>query len=512
MNKVVSKESFKKEIKPRLQSEGKTIALCHGVFDLVHPGHIIHLEQAKKMADVLVVSVTAASYVRKGPGRPYFDDGMRMKFLSALECVDYVMLSEGYTVDDIVESVEPDIYVKGQEYAKASDDITGKIQEEKELVERHGGKLGFTTGQVFSSTKLINTAMSGLSDEVRQYMTDFKTRHTMEEIREYAEKINRLKVLVIGDMIIDKYTYCNVQGMMSKDMGYSARLSYSEEYLGGAAAIARHLSSFSSDVTMMSMIGGEEEVRLRLFDQLSDKIQLRLICSSTVPTIVKHRYLTRNDKREEYRKVFAINNIPENVRYEEEAYEELREKLESRIEEYDAVFVCDFGHGMISRDIMKVIQEKAKFIALNCQTNSSNKGLNIITKYSRADAFSLDQQELKLAFPEESADEKRGLQKLSKHLGGKGWLTRGSKGAWGIDKENGNMWQCPAFTLQVKDTIGAGDAFFAVAGIFGAAGAPAEVGTVMGNIGGALGANIVGNKEAVEKVNVLKFGSTLMNV
>ncbi len=512
MNKVVSKEAFKEEIKPRLRSEGKTIALCHGVFDLVHPGHIIHLEQAKAMADVLVVSITASNYVRKGPGRPYFDDEMRMKFLSALECVDYVMLSEGYTVDDIVKNVEPDIYVKGQEYARASDDLTGKIQEEKELVERHGGKLGFTTGQVFSSTKLINTAMSGLSEEVRQYMADFKTRHTMDEIREYAENICGLKVLVIGDLIIDKYTYCNVQGMMSKDMGYSARLSYSEEYLGGAAAIARHLSSFSSDVTLMSMIGGEEEVRLRLFDQLSDKIQLRLICSSTVPTIVKHRYLTRNDKREEYRKVFAINNIPENVRYEQEAYGELREKLESRIEEYDAVFVCDFGHGMISREIMKVIQEKAKFIALNCQTNSSNKGLNIITKYKRADAFSLDQQELKLAFPEEAADERAGLQKLSEHLGGKGWLTRGSKGAWGIDKENGTMWQCPAFTLQVKDTIGAGDAFFAVAGIYAAAGAPAEVGTVMGNIGGALGANIVGNRESVEKVNVLKFGSTLMNV
>ena len=211
MNKVVSKEAFKEEIKPRLRSEGKTIALCHGVFDLVHPGHIIHLEQAKAMADVLVVSITASNYVRKGPGRPYFDDEMRMKFLSALECVDYVMLSEGYTVDDIVKNVEPDIYVKGQEYARASDDLTGKIQEEKELVERHGGKLGFTTGQVFSSTKLINTAMSGLSEEVRQYMADFKTRHTMDEIREYAENICGLKVLVIGDLIIDKYTYCNVQ-------------------------------------------------------------------------------------------------------------------------------------------------------------------------------------------------------------------------------------------------------------------------------------------------------------
>ncbi|MCI8374288.1 MAG: adenylyltransferase/cytidyltransferase family protein [Lachnospiraceae bacterium] len=510
MSKIVLKKIFQSEIRPKLRQENKKVALCHGVFDLVHPGHIIHLEQAKQMADVLVVSITAAIYVRKGPGRPYFDDEMRMKVLEALECVDYVILSESYTADDIIESVEPDIYVKGEEYANAADDITGKIEEEQALVERHGGRLGFTTGQVFSSTKLINTAMSGLSDEVREYMENFTVRHTMREVREYAEKAGKLKVLVVGDIIIDKYTYCNVQGIMSKDMGYSARLSHSEEYLGGAVAIARHLSSFTDDVTLLSAIGKEENIRLRLFDELSDRVQLRLTYSSIIPSIVKHRYLTRNEKREEYRKIFAINNIPPNVRYEEEVYESFKEKLREKILDYDVVFLCDFGHGLIDREAMEIIQKNAKFLILNCQTNSSNRGLNIITKYTRADAFSLDQQELKLAFPEYTADEEISLKKLSAHLGGNGWLTRGSKGAYGIcDQE---IHECPAFTLSVKDTIGAGDAFLAVAGMFTAAGAPTEIGTFAGNIGGALGANIVGNKDAVEKVNVLKYASTLMNV
>lgn len=511
MSKIATQEEFKTTIRPKLKAEGKTIALCHGVFDLVHPGHVIHLEQAKEMADILVVSITAARYVRKGPGRPYFDDEMRMKVLAALECVDYVMLSEGYTVDDIIESVEPDIYVKGQEYAKASDDITGKITEEKALVEKHGGRLGFTSGQVFSSTKLINTAMSGLSDEVRHYMEDFKTRHDMKEIKGYADKIKKMKVLVVGDVIIDKYTYCNVQGTMSKDMGYSARLSHSEEYLGGSVAIARHLATFTDDVTLMSIIGNEEEIRLRLFDELADRIKLNLTYSSTFPTIVKHRYLTRNEKREEYKKIFAVNNIPEAMRYEEEAYVGFKEKLRDKIVDYDVVFLCDFGHGLIDRETMEIVQKNAKYLALNCQTNSTNKGLNIITKYTRADVFTLDQQELKLAYPEYSLDEQAALKKLSGHLsGGDGWLTRGSKGAYGIN--NGVIQACPAFTLNVKDTIGAGDAFFATAGIFTAAGAPVEIGTFIGNIGGALGANIVGNKDAVEKVNVLKYASTLMNV
>lgn len=510
MNKIVSKEEFRENIRPKLKEAGKTIALCHGVFDLVHPGHIIHLEQAKEMADVLVVSITAAQYVRKGPGRPYFDDEMRMKVLEALECVDYVMLSEGYTVDDIIESVEPDLYVKGQEYQKAGDDITGKITEEKALVEKHGGRLGFTSGQVFSSTKLINTAMSGLPDEVRCYMEDFKTRHDMREIKDYADKIQKLRVLVVGDVIIDKYTYCNVQGMMSKDMGYSARLSGSEEFLGGSVAITRHLATFSDDVTLMSIIGNEEEMRLRLFDELADRVQLKLTYSSVFPTIVKHRYLSRNEKREEYKKIFAINNIPENQQYEEEVYAAFKEKLREKIADYDVVFLCDFGHGLIDRETIDIIQRNARYLVLNCQTNSTNKGLNIITKYSRADAFSLDQQELKLAYPEYSLNEQVSLQKLSAHLRGNGWLTRGAKGAYEVC--GGQVRECPAFTLSVKDTIGAGDAFFATAGIFAAAGAPVEIGTFIGNIGGALGANIVGNKDAVEKVNVLKYASTLMNV
>lgn len=510
MDKIVSKETFREKIKKELDRNGKTVALCHGVFDLLHPGHIIHLEQAKGMADVLVVSVTAAKYVRKGPGRPYFDDEMRMKVLASLECVDYVMLSQGYTVDDIIETVEPDIYVKGEEYARAEDDITGKIVEEKALVEKHGGRLGFTTGQVFSSTKLINIAMSGLSEEVRMFMEDFQTRHTMKEIRDYADKISRLKVLVVGDVIIDKYTYCNVQGMMSKDMGYSARLSYSEDYFGGSVAIARHVATFTDNVTLMSVIGDEEEIRLRLFDELADKMQLKLTYSTKFPTIVKHRYLTRNEKREEYKKIFAINNIPDDIRYEEDVYESFKEKLKEKIADYDAVFLCDFGHGLIDREIIGLVQENAKYLILNCQTNSTNKGLNVITKYTRADAFTLDQQELKLAFPESSMDEQFSLKRLAEHLKGNGWLTRGSKGAYGIYGQG--IHECPAFTLSVKDTIGAGDAFFATAGIFVAAGAPVEVGTFMGNIGGALGANIVGNKEAVEKVNVLKYANTLMNV
>lgn len=510
MGKIISKEEYFNEVKGRLKEEKKKVVLCHGVFDLVHPGHVIHFEQAKKMGDILVVSVTSEKFVRKGPDRPYFNDDLRMKFLAAISFIDYVILSEGYTVDDIVKVVEPDIYVKGEEYSSSSEDLTGKISEEQELVEKHGGKVMFTSGQVFSSTRLINTALSGLPEDVCCYMESFKKKYSIEDIRQYARKAEKLKVLVIGDTIIDKYTYCSVQGIMTKDMGYSARLKQVEEYFGGAIAIARHLSTFTENVTLLSVIGNEKNIRLHMFDELADKINLKLVYSEEIPTIVKRRYLTKNEKRDEYRKVFAINNIPEKPGYELCVKEKFIAKLKENIGNYDVVFLCDFGHGLIDEAVMDIVQEEAKYLVLNCQTNSSNKGMNIITKYHRADVFSLDQNELALAYPTYSEDEETKLIKLAKHLNGNGWLTRGSLGALQID--HGKEEPCPAFTLSIKDTIGAGDSFLSLAGIFTAAGAPVEVGTFMGNIGGALGANIVGNKEPVEKVNALKFASTLLNI
>ncbi len=509
MGKIVSQMEMA-ELRKEIRQVGKTVGLCHGVFDLVHPGHMTHFREAKKIADILVVSITSERYVRKGPGRPYFNDAMRLEFLAGLECIDYVILSENYTSDDVIEMVEPDFYIKGKEYQKAEDDITGKITEETELVERHGGKVAFTDGQVFSSTNLINNAFPSLPEEVKEYVKRFGEAYSLEDFRVLSDKIRDLKVLVVGDVIIDKYTYCNVQGLMSKDMGYSARYRQEEEYLGGSLAVARHIASFTENVTLMSVIGNEPEVHSHILNELGGIMHLDLVYSETWQTIIKQRFITLNEKREELHKVFSINNLPERMIIDEKPMNNFKEKLRERIRDYDVVVVCDFGHGLITNSVIDILQDNAKLLAVNCQTNSSNYGLNIITKYKRADVFALDQKELKLAYPSYQISEEEALHKLCGHLHSKGWLTRGSLGAYGA--EGDNIYACPAFVLKVKDTIGAGDAFYAVAVLFAAAGAGMEETVFAGNIAGALAANIVGNKESVEKVNFLKYVGTLLNI
>ena len=103
--------------------------------------------------------------------------------------------------------------------------------------------------------------------------------------------------------------------------------------------------------------------------QTSHDAYIHLIYSQQVPTIIKRRYLTRDEKREEYGKIFAINNIPEKPGYEESVRDTFSEKLEESIANYDVVFLCDFGHGLVDEEIMSVVQENAKYLALNCQTN-----------------------------------------------------------------------------------------------------------------------------------------------
>lgn len=135
------------------------------------------------------------------------------------------------------------------------------------------------------------------------------------------------------------------------------------------------------------------------------------------------------------------------------------------------------------------------------------------TKYNKADVFTLGQKELKLAYAMDIAGKYIAMEKLSNYLGRVRhdiWLTRGSEGAYGI--QGHIIQECPAFTLTVKDIVGAGNAFYAIARLYAAVRAPTEFGTFMRNIAGALGANIVGNKEAVENVNVLKYASTLLNI
>ncbi len=165
-----------------IKSEGKTVVHSHGVFDLLHLGHIRHFEQAKGMGDVLVVTITEDKYVNKGPHRPAFPQDIRAEMLAALEMIDFVAVNHAPLAVEAIKALRPNIYVKGSEYRNAADDITGGITPETEAVRAVGGEIRFTEDIVFSSSALINRYMSVFSPEVDEYLEDFRKRHSADEV------------------------------------------------------------------------------------------------------------------------------------------------------------------------------------------------------------------------------------------------------------------------------------------------------------------------------------------
>lgn len=152
-NKILEINKLADKIRD-LKSTGKVIVHCHGCFDLMHPGHIKYFQAAKKMGDILIVTVTPDKYIDKGPGRPVFNQKLRAESIAALGCVDYVAVNEWPTAEETLKLFRPDIYVKGQEFKKL-EDKTGKIQKEASVVHEVGAQLRFTHEVVFSSTNLL---------------------------------------------------------------------------------------------------------------------------------------------------------------------------------------------------------------------------------------------------------------------------------------------------------------------------------------------------------------------
>ena len=138
-----------------VKSQGKTVVHCHGCFDLMHPGHIKYLQAAKRMGDVLLVTLTPDKFVDKGPDRPVFSQDLRAESIAALECVDFVSINQWPTAEETIRALKPHYYVKGQEFENLKD-RTGKIQKEYKVLKEIGAEMRFTHEIVFSSTKLLN--------------------------------------------------------------------------------------------------------------------------------------------------------------------------------------------------------------------------------------------------------------------------------------------------------------------------------------------------------------------
>jgi len=493
-----------------LRSQGLRIVQCHGTFDLIHPGHIIHLEEAKALGDVLVVTITDEKHVNKGPGRPCFNDELRARTLAAISCVDCVVLIPFTAAVEAIRLIRPDIYCKGREYEDSSNDVTGNIHDDVSEVHAHGGEICYIGSVVFSSTKLLNHHFDHLPDSIKSVCRKLSGQVTIREFQDMVGSFGSLRVLVLGDTIIDQYAYLKVQGLTSKNRMISGRFLRQDTHLGGAMAVLRHVKQFSDNVRFVSLLGAEPWVDELLAGAIAAR-EDATVRDPDFTTVVKKRYVEPLLQGNEISKLFSINYINE-AAPSSAARDKLFATVRAEMRACDVVLLADFGHGFTDSALRELIQEEAPFLVLNCQTNSNNHGFNIITRqYRRADAFSLDLQEIMLACGERAPDCEKELASITGRFGSRyAWLTRGSVMTIGLSPGSDPAY-IPPLVTDVTDTVGAGDAFFSLAGLAAGRGLPLDIATFLGQLAGGQAVNIIGNEHPISKPALLKAAMSLLN-
>ena len=504
LNKIKTQKAMVKVVAD-LKKKGKRVVQCHGVFDIIHLGHIRHFNLAKKEGDVLVVTLTRDKYVKRGPGRPIFNEQLRAETLASLSMIDYVCVLDSPTATDFIKTVKPNTYVKGKEYKAKEKDVTGKIYEEEEAISSVGGKLSFTDDITFSSSSIINNYLDVFPPRTVKYLKAISKRYSIDQIMEALHQLKKLKVLVIGDTIVDQYHYCLPMGKSSKEHLVVNRYLSQEMFAGGSLATANNVASVCGKVDLLTVLGAQNPCQEFIQNRLSENVTPHFFYRPDSQTTIKRRYVSEGANR----KLFEICFMKDNdIPLEEE--QKILKHLRQTIRDYDLVVVSDFGHGLLTKKLIKLICTKARYLAVNVQTNSANLGFNLVTKYPKANCVCVDEMELRYAAHDRFSDLRTHAKKIYQELKCQYIIaTRGSYGSLCYSKKEG-FHETPAFSYRVVDAIGAGDAFFAFIAPCFASGMSQDLVSFVGNAVGSLAVQIVCNREPVNLVDLTKFITRLL--
>jgi cytidyltransferase-like protein len=454
------------EVRERLRD--KTIVLCHGAFDLVHMGHLLHFEEAASLGDVLVVTITADQYITKKRSVS-FSEEYRARHVAALEIVDFVAIVDEPSAVTAIEALKPDVYVKGAEYANLVLDKTANIFREKHLIEGYGGRVHFTTGETFSSTKLshfLQASPEAVQDNplLRNEKVMFRDLSALgfrlEEIKRFLVGASQLRVCLLGETIIDEWVDISVTNLSQKSRCVAGQETARIRQIGGTGIIALHLSHFVKHVDCFT--NGS-------LGELPSNIDVTQLSESP---LVKTRFVDQDSGSPLFEA--KVLDIPE-----------VRRELPD-FEAYDLVIVADFGHGLLDAQAInaKIAAKKRCYVAAMAQVNSSNYGYNLPIKYVGADYYSLNRTEAELSLHEKNLAFEELLERMGRLLKCAALsVTDGKQGA--VVRMGDEVFTLPTLSTSVVDTIGCGDAYLALSSVAACLGLPARLVALAGSIAAA---------------------------
>jgi len=477
----------------------KKVIMCHGSFDVVHPGHVRHLIYAKSKGDILVVSVTADEHISKGNVRPYVPEDLRAINLAAFEMVDYVIIDRDPTPLNNLRRLQPDYYAKGYEYVAGG--FNPKTREEIEVLESYGGEIIFTPGDiVYSSSHLIEMAPPDIASDKLVVLMEAEGL-TFDDLRETARKLSGVRVHVVGDTIVDSYTECSMIGGMTKTPTMSVRFEGKQEFIGGAAVVAKHLRAAGGEVTF-STVMGDDALKNQVLEGLESLgIRCLPIVDPTRPTTNKNAIVVGG-----YRllKIDTLDN--------RSISDKILRQLASQVAgtRVDAVIYSDFRHGIFNRDsipgLLAAIPHGV-FRAADSQVASrwgnilDFKGFDLITPNEREVRFALGDQDSVVRPLGVELFRRAECRTLILKLGARGIMTFRDRPA----TDARSFFTVDSFAERTVDAVGAGDALLAYAALAMMAAPNEVVASVLGSFAAAIKCESDGNVPVTQAALLAKI-------
>ncbi len=435
----------------------KAVIMCHGVFDVVHPGHLRHMLYAKSKADILVASITADRHITKGVHRPHVPQDLRALNLAAFEMVDYVVIDTFEKPIENIKIIQPDYFAKGFEYNAQG--LHPKTAEEAEVVEAYGGSLIFTPGDiVYSSSALINLAPPSIRLE-KLLMLMERYNITFDDLRQTLLASSGKRVHVVGDTIVDSYTRCAMIGGQTKTPTMSVLFEKKVDYVGGAAIVAKHLKAAGADVVFSTVLGNDSYRDFVIEDLKADGIDVRATIDPSRPTVNKNAIVVGG-----YR-LLKVDTL-DNRSISDGHLEKISERVSSI--PTDAVVFADFRHGIFNRRtsplLIKSIPEGVYRVA-DSQVASrwgnitDFAGFDLITPNEREARFALGDQDSGVRPLASQLYDASKTKFLILKLGDRGVLTCVNSDHESID----SFFVIDSFVENLVDAVGAGDALLAYA-------------------------------------------------
>jgi len=490
-NKIISKIGELDELVTELKGQNKKIILCQGHFNVIHTGHLRFIEFARKQGNYLIIALMGNDTIDPGVRDKFFDEKDRAHGVAALHYVDKVFVYNRHTMEDIIAAIKPSVYVKGEEFSQKTDLIKNEI----DLVEKNGGKIVFSSGDIhYAPTDFLEKNTSEMKSERMERFRNAmqKQKISAERLLAHCDNFKNKHLLVIGDTIVDQYVVCDALGMSSEAPVLVVRELEHREFVGGAAIVSRHVRALGARCSFISLVGDDEPGEIVRQELDREKVEHRLIIDKDRPTTFKIRYMVSTQK------ILRVSRLKDH-HLNAKMTDKVIALLDRAAGEVDGIIVSDFCYGVITPRILEHISQLAKKykIKLFGDVQSSSQ-IGNVAKFKNYYIIKPTEKEARIALDDKySGIERIGNNLLAMTCAQNMILSLGPEGFIAFKTtENKNFVKTqlfPALNPSPVDVVGAGDSLLTALSVASCAGADIMEASTIGTIMASIAVGKIGN-------------------